>query len=709
MLMKNASLTFINGSENYKPSTLKEHEKSAMHKRAGEVTEHEKAEEQGTSVKRRIVQEVPEDAPINRGLKVMRSEEQKIVSKLHDVAYYVAKRNLPFTEFEHLLNLEKLHGVEYKLKSYQNTTGCRSFIQNIAVYLFRIDISEKVERVNFITVLCDGSTDTSITEQEVIYVIFADPDSFRPILAFFEVAALTESQDAVGLKQAIQLSFKSNKLSHVLDKIVFLSSDGASVNSGQSSGLISLLKEDYEWVVFVWCFSHRLELALQDSLKDFMAPVDESLRHLFYLYQKSSKKVRELKKLYELLCPMYEMYGASIKPTKATGTRWIDHKLRAMRQVVNKYGLYVSHLINVVADTSKKCDRALLKGKLEKLMDAKVLLRCALFIDILGPARAFSLITQQEGAFIVDIVDSVSTTLSNYQRMMTKFELDPNAIFELPTLKSVITAIEEDDMEDGIPRYQGQKVKYYIREKSFLRNNIGSILRNIHECYSSRFRGVTSEANSAVDASKEGDNIIFDICRVLNTSVWPSMAQVSQSDDESVLSIQVKALRSIYLHYKNMDVFSGISEEVVIDGLIDLVRYSQRYFDTSVADPLDLLSKVYNLGKNKPQWKDVLRVLEICLCAPFSNATLERFFNHLKMLKTPTRSRLNTSSLNSSLRIRVTGPTLAEFNARHNEKCVNQWYRASGRRPGQMKRKAYKKRETGKKARTEFRVEEFLA
>ena len=57
----------------------------------------------------------------------------------------------------------------------------------------------------------------------------------------------------------------------------------------------------------------------------------------------------------------------------------------------------------------------------------------------------------------------------------------------------------------------------------------------------------------------------------------------------------------------------------------------------------------------------------------------------------------------------VTGPTVAEFNARHNDKCVNQWYRASGRRPGQMKRKAYKKRETGKKARTEFRVEEFLA
>ena len=34
-------------------------------------------------------------------------------------------------------------------------------------YLFEETVKKKLELVNFITVLCDGSTDNSVTEQEV--------------------------------------------------------------------------------------------------------------------------------------------------------------------------------------------------------------------------------------------------------------------------------------------------------------------------------------------------------------------------------------------------------------------------------------------------------------------------------------------------------------------------------------------------------------
>ena len=32
-----------------------------------------------------------------------------------------------------------------------------------------------------------------------------------------------------------------------------------------------------------------------------------------------------------------EMYGDGVRPTKARGARWIDHKICAMERVVNKY------------------------------------------------------------------------------------------------------------------------------------------------------------------------------------------------------------------------------------------------------------------------------------------------------------------------------------------------------------------------------------
>ena len=63
------------------------------------------------------------------------------------------------------------------------------------------------------------------------------------------------------------------------------------------------------------------------------------------------------------------MYGDGVRPTKATGTRWVDHKLRAMERVVDMYGLYCQHLQHAITDTRKSKDRASLQEKFNKLVD----------------------------------------------------------------------------------------------------------------------------------------------------------------------------------------------------------------------------------------------------------------------------------------------------------------------------------------------------
>ena len=193
-------------------------------------------------------------------------------------------------------------------------------------------------------------------------------------MKFFEFVAPTDSQDAPGLKNAIFATFHKHSLESVLSKIVFLSSDGASVNSSKDSGLIRLLQEDFPWISFIWCFSHRLELALKDALKEFIKPVDTSLMHLFYLYKKSSKKHQELKNFYHLLEGQFEMYSAGVWPLKATGTRWIDHKIAAMGCVIEKFGLYTQHLQHFINTAKKSQDHTTLQEKFTKLINAKFLL-----------------------------------------------------------------------------------------------------------------------------------------------------------------------------------------------------------------------------------------------------------------------------------------------------------------------------------------------
>lgn len=100
---------------------------------------------------------------------------------------------------------------------------------------------EKLHLAHFIAILCDASTGNSITQQVVLYVVCTDPETFKPTMKFFEVVAPSYNEDAPGLKHAIFAIFRKNMLELVLKKIVFLASDGASVNCGKDSQLIRLI------------------------------------------------------------------------------------------------------------------------------------------------------------------------------------------------------------------------------------------------------------------------------------------------------------------------------------------------------------------------------------------------------------------------------------------------------------------------------------
>ena len=262
---------------------------------------------------------------------------------------------------------------------------------------------------------------------------------------------------------------------------MFLSSDGAATNSGLVSGLITLFKQDNPWVAFVWCFSHRLELALKDALSSEFELVEESLRHLFYMYKNSSKKVRELKVLYQALQNVYEFVNNQIRPAKSGGTRWIDHKLQACSQIVDKLDIYVQHIENIIVDKSKKAsDRDALTGKVRKLKCASLVLRCALFIDLLDSARKFSVISQKAEVKILLMIDTIDDTILHYQMLWMKLKKDPAFVFKLPTLKLVLSRIEGDI-------YQGVQLTNLKQAKESISRNVYKMVEEILLCLQERY------------------------------------------------------------------------------------------------------------------------------------------------------------------------------------------------------------------------------
>ena len=72
-----------------------------------------------------------------------------------------------------------------------------------------------------------------------------------------------------------------------------------------------------------------------------------------------------------------------VRPVRASGSRWISHKLNATKRVVAKYGAYTAHVSTLSCDSSvKPSDRAKLTGYLRKWVDAKYLLGCAFFVEL---------------------------------------------------------------------------------------------------------------------------------------------------------------------------------------------------------------------------------------------------------------------------------------------------------------------------------------
>ena len=90
---------------------------------------------------------------------------------------------------------------------YNNSDSCKEFVPSISDYLFDKEISEKLKRVNFIGILCDGSTDKSVCEQMVLYLTFKDPDTHLPMFKFFHLVEPEFGQDADGIKKSNNFMF----------------------------------------------------------------------------------------------------------------------------------------------------------------------------------------------------------------------------------------------------------------------------------------------------------------------------------------------------------------------------------------------------------------------------------------------------------------------------------------------------------------------
>ena len=211
-------------------------------------------------------------------------------------------------------------------------------------------------------------------------------------------------------------------------------------------------------------------------------------------------------------------------------------------------------------------------------------------------------------------------------------------ILNLLNLKIVIDAVKSNEDDDGIPWYQGHKLMNYSREVRYLLDHAAQIVERIISCFEKRYRNLF-DGQKRFDVnvnSEQGDCVLFDVACLLNCNVWRSPG--SEESQEDACERQLPWLMKMFNQYQELEILAPITEDGITENFLSIVRYGLKYFKMINADVLEFWPKFLKLQDENPQWRPALLIIKICLCAPISNASLERLFNQINLVK-PTTNR----------------------------------------------------------------------
>ena len=83
----------------------------------------------------------------------------------------------------------------------------------------------------------------------------------------------------------------------------------------------------------------------------------------------------------------------------------------------------------------------------------------------------------------------------------------------------------------------------------------------------------------------EGDSILSNICKVLNTKVWLDNELLVNED---ALQKQLESISFMYQHYHAKPIFANSNIEDIKSGFLSLIKYAATYFSVHQMVPLTL-------------------------------------------------------------------------------------------------------------------------
>ena len=638
---RNFNRAFIDGSANLRTSSFRDHAKSDMHERAMSLLK----KEQSSSI--------TEYSPLFRSFAKMDPTAERRMKWKFDTAYMIAKEGMAFSKMRSLCQLQDRHGSDLGF-SYRNDHACAEFIRYIAQ-----DLREQLEKflndAKFFSVQMDGSTDSANLEEEIFLVVYLNANSSDGSVHIRNQYLCVRKPKTVcanGLYDCFKRALAYLGLEEKRSKLIGFGCDGAAVNIGQRGGVKALIQSERPWVVTIWCFAHRLELTLKDALNHtYFSHIDEFLMRVYYLYSKSPKKCQELE---DVVSELKECFDSSefpgdrgVRPLRASGTRFIAHKVSALERIIDRYGAYLNHLVTLSQDPkTRPADRSKRKGYIKNWTNAKVLIGCAYFHDLLKSVAILCKCLQAAELCIVSAIEAILRTSTS----LTK--LKATKATEFPSVKKVLDRLKEDDCSKT---YQGIEVVRCTEALKFYGENSTTYIESVLTCLHDRLQS---------QGSTEDQNTFSSALRILATHGW------NKTDDAS---FGYEAVQCLAKRFAEPLQDAQVNCALLQQEWDDLVFYAKQYINLTKDSYRIVWWKLFN----SPDAKKWLALVELIFVLPLSNGAVEQSFSQLKLVKTNRRTALGEDTLDDCLRIKLEGPPLEDWDP---TTAVGLWWSDKNRR-----------------------------
>ncbi|CAL9685344.1 unnamed protein product [Knipowitschia caucasica] len=601
---KNKTNSFVVGTSNFKIEAVKDHEKARSHRESLQI---------------KTAKTVPvEDSVAGRSLTSLKTSELEKMQLLFRNAHAIAKKGRPFTDFAWMCEVDRKKGLKIG-ETYTNDHQAKEFIHYIAEDERR-KMKARLSDGKFISVMSDGSLDSAVMEEEMVYVRSASEGKVK--VDFVGVKAVSKP-DAAHIAEAVCSIMDSDVSTDWKNKLVAITTDGASVMTGVNNGVVTKLRGDRSSVLGIHCMAHKLELSFSDGIRKnvMVRKVEDLLSGLYTLYHKSGVNRASLKEHFR------ELHMKALMPTRIGGTRWLPHLFNALDHFLRGYAGIVHHLEEKSQDTThtNAVLRAKFKGFLNIAKNGVVLRFCCLLHDTIYQLKNLSKSLQRS----VSTLAEAQRCLSSTQAVIEKYKSRPG-----PKLRSVL----DTDTYEGVllkPSDAGQHDKAK-----------NELIDSLCQCITARF----SDVNSGV----------LHAMRLASFQCWPEADTSSDFGDEEI--------NKLISHFRPLLLSAGVDVDLIPDQwtILKAELYTAGFSQGTIEKTWPTVNRML-----RHRCPDILDLFDALLTIPASTADCERGFSVMKQVKSDWRSRLKGESLSDLLKTQLCSPDIKDFDP---TKAINIWH-----------------------------------